>query len=215
MVSPKPGAQEKMKQEEAFLRSEGNAWYARNKDRLGMAPDKVANSIYLTPKSILEFGCADGRRLINLCDRFQCQGYGVDPSEAAITAARQAANGRGDIQFECGIASEAYPYRTFDLIIYGFCLYLCDPESLFKIATLGNHLLADGGHIIIHDFHPQQHHSRVYAHDPNLRSYKMDYSRMFLWHPAYELLQYPFIDDNEDSVTVLRKDLLRAFPLRK
>jgi hypothetical protein len=49
-------------------------------------------------------------------------------------------------------------------------------------------VLADKGYIAILDFLPPFAYSNVYQHRESLHSFKMDYSRMFLWNPTYILV---------------------------
>ena len=94
-------------------------------------------------------------------------------------------------------------------------------------------ILKDKGHIVIHDFYNEFSYSRVYHHDPRLKSYKMDYSRLWLGNPLYKRVRHRIYDhgpppkkdeegpevmlslynDNRVIVDVLQKDRDSAFPL--
>jgi len=103
----------------------------------------------------------------------------------------------------------------FDIVVFGFCLYLCDREDLFRIAQEADRVLKPDGWLIIHDFFAKTPTRREYHHKPGLFSYKMDYRRLFDWHPAYtcfsdELNHHgrrEFTDDPQEWVatSVLRK----------
>ncbi len=108
-----------MRQADVFLNSEGDAWFARNRDKLGER-DPVWNAVIATgirPKRVLEVGCSNGWRLAKLRDRFGCEVFGVEPS---LQAALEAAERRVPV-VQASAASLAVP-GPFDLVIYGVCL---------------------------------------------------------------------------------------------
>lgn len=191
-----------MKQSEAFTESEADAWYARNRDRLGKR-DPVAEALASTniePKRILEIGCADGWRLEDMRRAFACEVYGVEPSMAACQAARIPI-------FQS--TADALPFRSgqFDLVIYGFCLYVVDVTDWMKVAAEGDRVLSAGGYLVIHDFASrwyQKPFARKYEHRDGLLSYHYDFSKLWLANPLYslELRHYP---NDEECVTVLKK----------
>ncbi|MFM5696054.1 trans-aconitate 2-methyltransferase [Aeromonas veronii] len=135
------------------------------------------------PKRILEIGCANGWRLAQLANYYDATCYGIDPSQTAIedgTLSYPALN------LSVGTADGLPDIEPVDLIIFGFCLYLCDPQDLFTIAANSDRLLADKGVMAIYDFCPPTGHYRNdYQHHANLFSHKMNYSSMFSWHPSY------------------------------
>ena len=67
--------------------------------------------------------------------------YGIEPSfkavETACTSGVNAVQGTAD----------RLPYRDglFDVVVFGFCLYLCDREDLFRIASEADRVLNDQG----------------------------------------------------------------------
>lgn len=191
-----------MKQKYIMLESEGDAWFERNRDQLGLH-DPVTDVIGVwTPKPhrILEIGCANGWRLAKLRDRFGCEVYGVEPS---LKAAMAAAANRVPV-YQQTASCLPVVYGGFDLIIYGFCLYLADPEDWLLIAAEGDRALADGGHIIIHDFDDVEHvRSEIYKHDQRLKSYHFDFARLWLAHPEFKLVAT--LRGPENRVTVLQR----------
>ena len=102
-----------------------------------------------------------------------------------------------------------------DLVIWGFCLYLVGPYNLLYNAYTADSYLKDGGHIVIWDFLPDHPYSRIFEHNPELRSRKMDHAQLWLAHPAYSLVRRDIYGDGDDRthVTILRKDMADAFPL--
>src|SRR5437868_3398432 len=120
------------KQKDVFLASEGDQWFLRNQSKLTAENrddvlvselEKLANP----PRDILEVGCSNGWRLECLRKRWGSAVYGIDPSSRAIDAARLQYPA---VNFRVGTADELpYGDSQFDLVILGFCLYLCDRED--------------------------------------------------------------------------------------
>jgi len=212
-------------QKDIFLSGEGDAWYRRNKSyflSLNEDKDSVFDFIVeqkITPKSVLEIGCADGRRLNIINKAFNAKCYGLDVSSEAI---KDGTKEYGNIQLSVGSADKLnFAEETFDLVIFGFCLYLCDRNDLFKIAAEADRVLKNNGMIIIKDFHPPYPYKNKYSHCDDIYSYKMDYSRLFTWNPAYTIFAQNILahDENADrklineriSLSLLYKDLTHAY----
>lgn len=199
-----------MKQTLTVMESEGDAWYERNRSRLGIHDPvtKTMQLLRLHPETVLEVGCSNGWRLKRLREMYDCSIYGIDPSGVAIADAHE-------VTIKRGIASELpFVRHSFDMVIYGFCLYLCEPQHLFDIASEGNRVLQDDGYLIIHDFADDQPpFSRKYEHREGMLAYHMDYARLWLGHPWFRRVSrksYP-----TGKVTVLQKRPGSAFPLLK
>jgi ubiquinone/menaquinone biosynthesis C-methylase UbiE len=183
-----------MKQKELFVASEGDAWFRRNQAALAARDwfqDPVCMQAVELVESgktarILEVGCGDGSRLKHLRDNLNCEVEGIDPSGEAISMA--ASKG---LNAHVGTA-ESLPHATgaFDIVIFGFCLYLCDDADLFRIACEADRVLTENGWLLILDFESQAPTYRPYHHREGIKSRKMDYKEMFLWHPAYTLASY-------------------------
>jgi SAM-dependent methyltransferase len=184
-----------MLQKNIFLESEADAWFERNHAAVAQrdysSNDSLTSSIVgligeasLNASGaikILEIGCGEGRRLEWLAKNTVAEVYGVEPSqkavEIAISRGVQAKRSTADeILFEDGI---------FDIVIFGFCLYLCDRKDLFKIATEADRVLKDKSWLVIQDFYSTTPIERDYHHFLGLKSYKMDYKSLFDWHPSY------------------------------
>jgi ubiquinone/menaquinone biosynthesis C-methylase UbiE len=198
-----------MKQAQAFLNGEADAWIERNRAGFGRH-DPVSEAIAeikLQPTRILEIGCANGWRVERLKERFPtCSVRGIDPS-SRVPSSPSATRGTAD-------DLAAFAAAEFDLLIYGFCLYLCDREDLFKIAAEADRVLRDGGHIVIHDFAvPAEPFARIYEHRAGILSYHMDYAKLWLAHPWYRTVACRLFEDDE-SLTVLQKDRADSFPVR-
>lgn len=192
-----------MRQADVFLNSEGDAWLERNRDRLGQS-DPVAQVIEtagIRPKRVLEVGCANGWRLAALRDRYGCEIFGVEPSRLACIEA--AARRVPAVQCSASNLAVAGP---FDMVIYGFCLYLTDPSDWLRIASEGDGVLIPGGHLIIHDFaHDAQPFARRYEHLDALKAYHFDFAKLWLGHPLYRVMLRG-VYANDEMITVLRKD---------
>lgn len=208
-----------MNQKDIFIKQEGDSWYERNKH--GYIHKKIQDDLVFkalqqvncNPKRILEIGCANGWRVSALSEHFNASGYGIDPSLVAIL---DGLTTYPNVQLTQGTAENLPAIEPVDLIIFGFCLYLCEPNDLFKIASHCHELLQDKGMVAIVDFHPPHGYYRnEYVHKNGIYSYKMNYSNMFCWHPAYhrifELVQHhdehsEFMPDSLVSVQIIRKN---------
>jgi len=195
-------------QKTSFLRDEGDAWLDRNLDSLrkrDYSQDPIIQSIYkishsyplIRPLKILEIGCGDGGRLAAIQKKIDCKCYGVDPSSKAI----EIANSLGVVG-SIGVAdSLAFESSTFDIVIFGFCLYLCDREDLFTIASEADRVLKKESWLIIHDFYSHEFSSREYKHKKDIKSYKMDYRSLFEWNPFYTCYSHSITKHGDSTYT--------------
>lgn len=197
------------KQSDTFLEGEAEQWFARNQNKLRVDDDPIIEAIEsarIKPRSILEVGCSNGWRVRLMKVKWGCYSVGIDPLfKTSLWDCRQ------------GTADDlsAFDDNQFDLLIYGWCLYLCDREDLFKIVLEGDRVLRDGGHLVIYDFLPAKPYKRKYKHSPGLFSYKMDYSHLWLANPAYHLVHRAMYDSGEDRtcVSILCKSIEDGWPL--
>jgi SAM-dependent methyltransferase len=212
-------------QKERFIESEGDAWYRRNAQALAErgGSDLVVHELErqgMRASSVLEVGCANGWRLEILREKWNAQCAGIEPSAEAIADGQRRfpsldlRRGTGD--------SLPFADASFDMVVLGFCLYLCDRRDLFKTAAEVDRVLRDDGYVVVFDFHPPTPYRNRYHHLPGVDCYKMDYSRMFTWNPAYRQLTLvkrshdngPVSANPDDtvSVAVLRKESALAYP---
>jgi ubiquinone/menaquinone biosynthesis C-methylase UbiE len=182
------------KQKQIFLDSEGNSWLSRNQKVVDSRPLPQGDPLLIElsnfnlPKGtkVLEIGCGHGRRLTWMRENLGFLCSGIEPSGEAVELAKS--NGINAYQ---GTADELpFSDSTFDLLIFGFCLYLCDRNDLFRIAQEADRVLKDPGWLIIHDFYSPTPCRRPYTHYPGLFSHKMDYRTLFTWHPSYTCLNH-------------------------
>ncbi|OSO90613.1 hypothetical protein B7O87_09335 [Cylindrospermopsis raciborskii CENA303] len=79
---------------------------------------------------LLEVGCGEGKRLEWIQKSLDIECHGIDPSDKAVTIAQEIG-----VRAVRGTADHLpYPDETFDFLVFGFCLYLCDRDDLFRIA---------------------------------------------------------------------------------
>jgi len=193
-----------MNQTQVFIEGEADAWFERNKINLGQR-DMVSAVLGMPdfhPKAVLEVGCANGWRLKKLKEKYGCEIAGVDPSVRAVKEA------------DCpsvvlGTANRLrFLDGEFDLVIYGFCLYLTDPEDWFKIVAEGDRVLTDGGRIVIHEFSDNERpHAVPYEHAEGVLSYHVNFAGLWLMHPWYRLCDWRLC--GRELVTVIEKNTNR------
>lgn len=214
-------------QKDLFLASEGDQYYDRNRNKLTVREQQSSDQILadlkranLQVQNILEIGCSNGWRLETLRNLYNARCFDIDPSSIAI---HEGTAWFPDLSLRVGTADKL-PFEDdkFDLVIFGFCLYLCDREDLFRIVYEADRVLMDTGYISILDFYPPFPYRNMYEHTSGIYSYKMDYSKMFLWNPAYTLVSRSVfthygltrIDEPNErlSVAILRKNSQYAYP---
>lgn len=199
-----------MKQVDIMLDGEADAWYARNRERLGQSDpvSEVLVSARIHPQRVLEIGCANGWRLEALRSRYGCKVVGIEPSMKACMAARVPVS---------QATAEAVPFEknAFDLVIYGFNLYLADPADWMRIAAEGDRVLQTDGHIVIHDFCEMVDEAnrgcavppfaRRYEHRDGILAYHFDFARLWIANPLYRIVRRQRYEDRDEMVTVMRK----------
>ena len=210
-------------QRQIFLEGEGDSWLQRNEqiwtDNVNqwIKKDPLAPLIVNLPLpkgpeiSVLEVGCGQGLRLAIMQKEFDWSVRGVDPSEQAI----RAMNSKG-IFGNVGTADKL-PVEdgTIDLLVFGFCLYLCDRADLFKIASEADRVLKPQSWLSIIDFWSPHQVVNDYHHLAGVKSFKSDLPAIFSWHPSYLVMDHQirhheshsYTDDSQEwvSTTVLRK----------
>jgi ubiquinone/menaquinone biosynthesis C-methylase UbiE len=212
------------KQRNAFTEGEGDQYFQRNREVLFDVAKtaerdpvvKALRTMAWQPQRVLEIGAMNGWRLEWLRQNGSKVCAGIDPSDKGIADGKERFP---HLDLKVGTAEKLdYPDKNFDAVIFGFCLYLCDRQDLFKIALEADRVLADRGCIIIYDFLPDYAYRNAYRHKPGLFSYKMDYGRMFDWNPAYQREYQANIADgaktapsSREAVIVLRKNEAWAY----
>jgi ubiquinone/menaquinone biosynthesis C-methylase UbiE len=214
-------------QKEIFQTSEANQWFIRNSKsnqinvEEGNVITKSLQDLEISPQKALEIGCSSGIQLNILQKALGPECFGIDPSDLAIE------NGKKEfpnLSLQVGTA-DSLPFddSSFDLIIFGFCLYLCDRKDLFKIANEADRCLSENGFLVIVDFQPPIPYKNSYTHKDGIYSFKMDYSKMFSWNPSYNIVLNRIFShsqssqrnnpDEKVSVTVLHKNEEFSYPI--
>jgi len=225
-----------MLQEIFFSNGESDRYFNRNINSI-MQNERRQDYIYkflaanhhlIFNKNVLEIGCCNGYRLSWLRDDFQCMCYGCDPSEVAINdgIVRYCLSNLFVMKqlesfWQRRELSKKFCENFFDVVIFGFCLYLVTPSILpFIVAEIDN-ILKVGGYVIIFDFHSPPY-KRPYHHinDKEVFSYKMDYAKIFTWLPYYHLIEKKVISQeysvwwqDDRACSVIKKvDINTAYP---
>jgi len=176
-----------MTQKEIFLEKEWDMRFDRNQEKVRSKDDDIIINYFKenieNPLNILEIGCSDWRRLNKLYETYKCKCYGIDPSTQAIKSGKK----NYKILDLTIWTADKLPYEnnSFDNIIIGFCLYLCDRKDLFKIAYEVDRVLKNGWNLFILDFYSDFWFKNKYIHREWLYSYKMNYAKLFDRNPSY------------------------------
>lgn len=175
-----------MSQKQIFLDGEGDNWFERNLDKNNHNNDDLIltklNELKIDYTSVLEIGCSNGYRL-NSLKKEGVKLYGIDPSKKAIDNGKKKFD---NLNLKQGTADQLdFDDNKFDLVIFGFCLYLVDSDDLFKVSCEAHRVLKTNGHLIIYDFEPSNEYYNIYHHKPNVLTHKMDFSKMFTWSKNY------------------------------
>ncbi len=212
----------KEKQKDIFLNHEGNAWFERNhlniqknefgkKDPIIRALLKINKKKISTKKKLLEIGCGEAKRLQWISKNLNINCFGVEPSDKAVSIA----NTR-NINIIQGTADYLdFAEKQFDFVVFGFCLYLCDRSDLFKISKEADRVLKERGHIIILDFYSEKNIKKAYHHLPGVFSYKMDYRKLFDWHPNYKCIFHEIEHHNGGDLFNNENDWIATSVLKK
>jgi len=213
-------------QRDMFLSGEGDAWFERNLrsvSEFSITDDPLAPALLDLPlkpgptTTVAEVGCGQGLRLEALHRQKGWKASGIDPSSQAVSAARQLG-----IDAQIGTAEDLpYADNSVDLLIFGFCLYLCDRNDLFRIAAEAHRVLKAESWLAILDFWSPHHRSNPYHHRPGVQSFKTNHPAMFLWHPDYVITDHHLREhttrchtdsfDNWRASTIIRKSENKSF----
>jgi ubiquinone/menaquinone biosynthesis C-methylase UbiE len=206
-------------QKDIFLSGEGDAFISRNRTTIESDDWQKQDLLYAKLRQLdlptgtraLEIGCGEGSRLARLRQDADWHCAGIDPSALGVTLACK----KGIDAKQATADNLPFADAIFDVVIFGFCLYLCDRTDLFRIAAEADRVLKKSGWLIIYDFYADNMYSNDYKHNPAVHSYKMDYRQLFSWHPFYTCLAHQIFDyagksvpdnpDNWTALSILRK----------
>ncbi len=210
-------------QRDIFRNGEGDAWLARNiqsshrKNKKCLEDDPLLpllNKLNLqknTTTRLVEVGCGQGLRLKTISDNFGWNVTGLDPSVKSIKSVKEFG-----LDGYVGTAEELpFEDSSLDVLVYGFCLYLCDRVDLFNIASEAHRVLKSRSWIAILDFWTPNYKVNKYHHLEGVYSHKTNPSSMFDWHPSYvvtdhylthiDTRKYTDNPDNWVASTLLRR----------
>jgi Methylase involved in ubiquinone/menaquinone biosynthesis len=210
------------RQRDLFLESEGDRYFERNatKDINSSACAFYRNFIKPGDR-VLEIGCSSGKNLEYLQMSAGCEAYGIDPSAKAIETGKRSFE---ELKLTIGTSDRLdFSDKFFNVVIFGFCLYLVDRELLARSVAEADRVLKNEGYLIITDFDAKFPLKRPYKHKPGVFSYKMDYAALFLANPSYSMadkqcfshVEQQFNPDPADRVAsvALYKNHLHAYVL--
>ena len=194
-----------MSQSQNFLKGEGDKWFERCDHRYFLEDGdvkrfqrKLLANWCISKKDkinkILEIGAGNGFPLALLSNMLDAECIGIEPSQKAVrewNKRRENTEGGLKTKLQVGISSQL-PFEEdhFDMVIFGHCLCMFDRKDLYKSIAEADRVLRDGGFLAIGDFDPSTINSNEYAHIKGMRTYKNDYSKIFLssghYHLAYK-----------------------------
>ena len=195
-------------QNKIFLETEGDKYYDRNKSALEGKGQFYCEELLcqvLSPfkaevNHILEIGCSSGTKLQHLCNFFGADGSGIDPSSKAVAAGNQRLSRAGIQNVGLRVSTaDVLPFQNhqFDLVYFGFCLYLVNRDALFVTIAEADRVLRPEGFLAIVDFDPSQRHKRPYHHKEGVFSYKQQYADLFTASGHYHLMSKDSFSHND------------------
>ena len=180
-------------QEFAFINSEGDNWFIRNKSKIKENSAEISLLCnWLMPyqnqiNDILEIGSGAGNKLAQICWQLDAIGQGVDPSKKAVNFANKKYN--MNCNFTVATADDLSCIDIkFDLVHFGFCLYLISRNKINIAIEQADKLIKPGKFLSIIDFDPRSSFENDYSHYAGLKSYKSNYHQMFCNLGNYSLI---------------------------
>jgi hypothetical protein len=96
-----------------------------------------------------------------------------------------------------------------------FVLYLCDREDLSLISEEASRVLKDGSWLLIMDFFSEHEVENKYVHLENIKSFKMDYRKIFEKDSSYHCYSHKIIDHEIHQYTDLKENWMAVSTMRK
>ena len=206
-------------QNSEFFNCEADAWFERNRCSMLVEDDDPITRMVLSKsiahQRILDVGCSAGHRLARLVKE-GAEGYGIDPSEKAISAGKK---NYSNLNLQRGVAHILdFDEEFFDIVCVAWVFCWIDRSYLFKTVAEIDRVLRSRGRLIIADFCPNRPRKNRYHHrnDVELFTYKQCYWEMFrasqLYQPVGRVeFQHPYnerwqdVDDKSAAAVELRK----------
>ncbi|MBE6508530.1 MAG: class I SAM-dependent methyltransferase [Methanobrevibacter sp.] len=179
-----------------FLKSEGDAYYLRNKKALNedVGLDVLFYTQFLLNNEfedikIVEIGASNGRNLNFFKDNLKCEVSGIEPSSKAISDGNNKFFNGDEVLLKGSSDSLPYDDESMDIVMFGFSLFWVDRKYLFKSISEADRILKTGGFLFITDFDTTNPYKRINVHNEETFTYKMDYANLFLSNPQYSLVE--------------------------
>jgi ubiquinone/menaquinone biosynthesis C-methylase UbiE len=147
-------------------------------------PLRVMALYGLTPNRVLEVGASNGVRLSTIQRVTGAETVALDVSSDAIIAGRRRYPA---VKFVVANAN-AIPFQDpFDLVIVNFVFHWIDRNYLLRSIAEVDRVVAEGGYLLIGDFHPTNFLRARYHHLPreDIFTYKQCYAAVFLASGLY------------------------------
>ncbi len=187
---------------EEVLKNEGNAYFQRNMrdGKIEIAKgcmlfDEFLQNYQGLQKNmrILEVGCCYGYNLTYLCEKYDLEGYGIEPSKEAVDygndVIKKDKNKR--VILSQGTADELkFPSEYFDIVMMAFCMFWVDRKYVMRAVAEADRVLKTGGGVLaIWDFDTRIPYRRTNIHNENVPTYKYQLAELFLGNPQYDLIE--------------------------
>lgn len=217
---------DKLDQTEVFSLEEGDNYFRRNAaalDHLGTSDHAIGALSHwedFETGSVCELGCANGWRLALIAERLSStitRCAGCDVSTEAIQDGRKR---WPNLDLVVGSLDESNLLGVFDVVIVSYVFHWVTRDRLADSISAVDHLVRDGGALIIVDFLPDEPCKRRYHHrsDVEIYTYKQDYSACFKSLGFYAELHHQIFSHSSGTdeipnaqdrafCSLLRKDL--------
>ena len=212
-------------QKQIFKKDEGDAFFERtdhiqNERFSNLKNESDVFSTFINDLSmiykgdkinVLEIGCGNGSRLAAIKRVLNCNVFGIDPSIRSVESAL-----KKGVFGQVGTADELpFENNKFDVLIFGFCLYLCDRNDLFKIAYEADRVLKPSSWLVIIDFWSNFEKKLPYKHNKDIYTYKFDYPSIFTWNPSYNIFNHNIRADGKKEYTDNQSEWVATTILRR
>lgn len=221
----------KNSQEDAFVNSEADAWYDRNKSEIMQPVPKEHKVIKAISEScmphsgyFIDLGGGWGKVAAGINNLYpDWQGTGLEPSKKAIKAGSVAFP---SLKFICGSLTQPkdMPSELYDLAIICGVFTWIDRSLLSQAVANIDSLVKPGGYIIVSDFYTPFPRANKYHHQDGLFTFKQDYSLPFLslniyterYRNSQPMIEHTHFDEDDPydawwMTSVLQKDLLGRY----
>ena len=204
-----------MKNNKHLLKATNDNHLRNRKKRISIAHDnhpviKLLKQVKIKPKKVLEIGCSTGFVLKKIKKLLKCRCDGIDLSSKAIKDGRALFK---DINLTQGLFENSkLREKKYDLIIFGFFLFLVKIEDVLKLFYWANRSLNKDKFIIIYDFYNSKFVKKKYKHHNKIKVYRYDYKKILMSLPNYKLIKKIKMFDKKMN-DYIEVSLLRKLPI--